>query len=73
MRKTKMISWVVGFMLFFGWAELVWGQTPTKRTPTKVEITDKTFKSNIAKGVVVVIFNADYQIKNNRPKDDKSY
>ena len=68
MRKTKMISWVVGFMLFFGWAELVWGQTPTKRTPTKVEITDKTFKSNIAKGVVVVIFNADYQIKNIDPK-----
>jgi|TARA_B100000315_G_scaffold252343_1_gene288929 hypothetical protein len=27
MKKTKMISWVVGFMLFCGWADLVWGQT----------------------------------------------
>ena len=27
MKKTKMISWVVGSMLFCGWADLVWGQT----------------------------------------------
>ncbi len=27
MKKTRIISWVVGFILFCGWADLVWGQT----------------------------------------------
>jgi len=69
MKKTKMISWVVGFILFCGWADLVWGQDrPTTRPQTKVEITDKTFKSAVSKGFVVVIFTADYQLKNIDPK-----
>ena len=68
MRKMKIISWVVGFMLFCGWADLVWGQDIPTRTPTKVEVTDKTFKSAISKGFVVVIFNADYQMTNIDPK-----
>ena len=73
MKKTKMISWVVGFILFCGWADLVWGQDrPTTRPQTKVEITDKTFKSTISKGFVVVIFNADYQMSNIDPKMIKS-
>ena len=68
-----MISWVVGFILFCGWADLVWGQDrPITRPQTKVEITDKTFKSTISKGFVVVIFNADYQMSNIDPKMIKS-
>ena len=27
MRKT--IYWIIGFLLFLGWADLVWGQTYT--------------------------------------------
>ena len=27
MKKTRIISWVIGFILFCGWADLVWGQT----------------------------------------------
>ena len=67
MKKTKIISWVVGFILFCGWADLVWGQTPTKPN-TQIEVTDKTFKSTISKGFVVVIFTAEYQMKNIDPK-----
>ena len=67
MKKAKMISWVVGFILFCGWADLVWGQTPTI-PKTQVEITDKTFKSTISKGIVVVIFTADYQMTTIDPK-----
>ena len=64
-----MISWVVGFILFCGWADLVWGQDrPTTRPQTKVEVTDKTFKSTISKGIVVVIFTADYQMTTIDPK-----
>ena len=57
--------------MFCGWADLVWGQTPT-RSQTQVEVTDKTFKSTISKGFVVVIFNADYQMSNIDPKMIKS-
>ena len=65
MKKTRIISWVVGFILFCGWADLVWGQDrPTTQSKTQVENTDKTFKSTIAKGFVVVIFTADYQMQN---------
>ena len=67
MKKTNIISWVVGFILFCGWADLVWGQTPTKPN-TQIEVTDKTFKSTISKGFVVVIFTAEYQMKNIAPK-----
>ena len=70
MKKTRIISWVIGFILFCGWADLVWGQTT--RSQTQVEVTDKTFKSTISKGFVVVIFNADYQMSNIDPKMIKS-
>ena len=66
MKKTRIISWVIGFILFCGWADLVWGQTT--RPQTQVEVTDKTFKSTISKGFVVVIFTADYQMTNIDPK-----
>ena len=26
-NKIKIVSWIFGFVLFFGWADLVWGQT----------------------------------------------
>ena len=68
MKKTRIISWVVGFILFCGWADLVWGQTPTTRSKTQIEVTDKTFKSTVVKGFVVVIFTADYQMTNIDPK-----
>ena len=66
MKKTRIISWVVGFILFCGWADLVWGQTT--RSKTQIEVTDKTFKSTVVKGFVVVIFTADYQMTNIDPK-----
>ena len=66
MKKTRMISWVIGFILFCGWADLVWGQTT--RSKTQIEVTDKTFKSTVVKGFVVVIFTADYQMTNVDPK-----
>jgi len=66
MKKTRMISWVIGFILFCGWADLVWGQTT--RSKTQIEVTDKTFKSTVVKGFVVVIFTADYQMTNIDPK-----
>ena len=62
-----MFSWSIGFILFCGWADLVWCQTPTI-PKTQVEITDKTFKSTISKGIVVVIFTADYQMTTIDPK-----
>jgi hypothetical protein len=69
MKKTRIISWVIGFILFCGWTDLVWGQDrSTTRSQTKVEVTDKTFKSTIVKGFVVVIFTADYQMTNIDPK-----
>ena len=68
MRKT--LYWIVGLFVFFGWADLVWGQTT--RSKTQIEVTDKTFKSTISKGFVVVIFNADYQMSNIDPKMIKS-
>ena len=68
MKKTRIISWVVGFILFCGWADLVWGQTPTTQSKTQIEVTDKTFKSTVVKGFVVVIFTADYQMTNIDPK-----
>ena len=69
MKKTRIISWVIGFILFCGWTDLVWGQDiSTAQSKTQVEITDKTFKSTISKGFVVVIFIADYQMTNIDPK-----
>jgi|7_EtaG_2_1085326.scaffolds.fasta_scaffold09653_5 hypothetical protein len=66
MIRTFIFWFVFGFVMMSS----VSGQDKPvpKRTPTKVEITDKTFKSNIAKGVVVVIFNADYQMSSIDPK-----
>ena len=60
---------MLGLLLFCGWADLVWGQDrPITRPQTKVEVTDKTFKSTVVKGFVVVIFTADYQMTNIDPK-----
>ena len=67
----KMIrTFLLWFMFGFIMMDSVSGQDRPvpQRKPAKVEITDKTFKSNIAKGVVVVIFNADYQMANIDPK-----
>ena len=50
MKKAKMISWAIGFILFCGWADLVWGQTPTI-PKTQVEITDKTLSQQYLKGL----------------------
>jgi len=66
MKKTRIIrNFLFWFVLGFVMMGTVSSQT---RPKSKVEITDKTFKSAISKGFVVVIFNADYQLKNIDPK-----
>ena len=60
MKYKKLIYWAFGFILFVGWADLVWGQT---KPTTKVEvITDDNFKKKIAKGFILVKFTAPYQM-----------
>ena len=62
MKYKKLIYWAFGFILFAGWADLVWGQT---KPTTKVEvITDDNFKKKIAKGFTLVKFTAAYQMAN---------
>jgi hypothetical protein len=66
MKKTRIIrNFLFWFVLGFVMMGTVSSQT---RPKSQVEITDKTFKSAISKGFVVVIFNADYQLKNIDPK-----
>ena len=66
MKYKKIIYLLVGFILFCGWSNLVWGQTTPQRAATKkVEIiTDDNFKKKISKGFVIVKFKAPYQMKN---------
>ncbi len=60
MKYRKLIYWVLGFMLFVGWSDLVWGQDKPK---PKVEvINDDNFKKKIAKGFVLIKFTAPYQM-----------
>ena len=61
MKYKKLIYWVLGFMLFVGWTDLVWGQT-TRRASTVEVINDDNFKKKIAKGFVLVHFTAPYQM-----------
>ena len=70
MKHRKIIYLLLGFILFCGWSNLVWGQTTPRRTATKkVEIiTDDNFKKKISKGFVLVKFKAPYQMKNLDPK-----
>ena len=66
MKKTRIIrNFLFWFVLGFVMMGTVSSQT---RPKSKVEITDKTFKSAVSKGFVVVIFTADYQLKNIDPK-----
>ncbi|MBT7557768.1 hypothetical protein HN615_12700 [Candidatus Woesearchaeota archaeon] len=66
MKKTRIIrNFLFWFVLGFVMMGTVSSQT---RPKAKVEITDKTFKSAVSKGFVVVIFTADYQLKNIDPK-----
>ena len=66
MKYKKLIYWAFGFILFVGWADLVWGQT---KPATKVEvITDDNFKKKIAKGFTLVKFTASYQMADLDPK-----
>jgi len=60
MIHKKLIYWVLGFMLFVGWSDLVWGQETPK--PKVEEITDDNFKKKIAKGFVLIKFTATYQM-----------
>ena len=55
MKSKKTIYLLVGFTLFCGWSNLVWGQTTPRRAATKkVEIiTDDNFKKKISKGFVL--------------------
>ena len=58
MKYKKVIYWILGFMLFVGWSDLVWGQDKPK-----VEvINDDNFKKKIAKGFVLIKFTAPYQM-----------
>ena len=66
MKYKKVIYWILGFMLFAGWSDLVWGQDKPK--PKAEVITDDNFKAKIAKGFVLVKFTAKYQMKNLDPK-----
>ncbi len=60
MKYKKLIYWVLGFMLFVGWTDLVWGQDNPK--PKAEEITDDNFKKKVAKGFVLIKFTASYQM-----------
>ena len=60
MKYKKVIYWVLGFMLFVGWSDLVWGQDKPK--PKAEVITDDNFKKKIAKGFVLIKFTAPYQM-----------
>jgi hypothetical protein len=62
MKYKKLIYWVLGFMLFVGWTDLVWGQT-TRRASTVEVINDDNFKKKTAKGFVLIKFTAPYQMK----------
>jgi len=60
MKYRKLIYWVLGFMLFVGWSDLVWGQDKPK---PKVEvINDDNFKKKVARGFVLIKFTAPYQM-----------
>ena len=64
MKHKKIIYLLLGFILFCGWSNLVWGQTTPQRAATKkVEIiTDDNFKKKISKGFVLIKFTAPYQM-----------
>ena len=66
MKYKKVIYWILGFMLFIGWSDLVWGQDKPK---PKVEvINDDNFKKKISKGFILVKFTAPYQMAILDPK-----
>ena len=60
MKYKKVIYWILGFMLFAGWSDLVWGQDKPK--PKAEVITDYNFKKKVAKGFVLIKFTAPYQM-----------
>ena len=62
MKYRKLIYWVLGFMLFVGWSDLVWGQDRPKPTSPISELTDDNFKKRVAKGFVLIKFTAPYQM-----------
>ena len=66
MKYKKVIYWILGFMLFAGWSDLVWGQDKPK--PKAEVITDDNFKKKVAKGFVLIKFTAPYQMANLSPK-----
>ena len=49
--KKKILYWMLGLLLFCGWADLVWGQ----------DATDKNFKEKTSKGFAVVKFTSKWQ------------
>ena len=65
MKYKKVIYWILGFMLFAGWSDFVWGQDKPK--PKAEVITDDNFKKKVAKGFVLVKFTAPYQMANLDP------
>ena len=63
MNRSKLIKWGFKLLCVIGIAIVMCGNIVNAQ-----DVTDKNFKSNVAKGFVLVKFQADYQMQNLDPE-----